>query len=79
MARAAEKKQGKGYIIYIDNGGTFTDAFVLSPDGTFVTGKRPTTPKDLSVGLFNCVEDACEKMGKTIGEVLSNTVVFGGG
>lgn len=81
MATATQKKtrEKEEYIIYIDNGGTFTDAFVLKPDGTFITGKSPTTPKDLSIGLFNCVEDACQKMGKTTKEVLSRTVIFGYG
>jgi hypothetical protein len=48
----------QGYIIYIDTGGTFTDAVVVVPDGTFVIGKASTTPDKLDVGLFNSIEYA---------------------
>ncbi len=27
------------YIVYLDNGGTFTDAVIVRADGTFVSGK----------------------------------------
>jgi len=68
-----------GYIIYIDTGGTFSDCIILSPDGTFVTGKSPTTPKDLSQGFFAAIEVAALQMGKTIDSILSNTTILGYG
>lgn len=67
------------YIIYIDTGGTFSDAVVVKPDGTFVSGKAPTTPDKLQLCFFNSIEAAAKKMGKTLKEVLPNTDIVGYG
>lgn len=67
------------YSIYIDTGGTFSDAFILLPDGTFFTGKVPTTPKDLSECFLACIETAAQKMGKSLDEVLKKTRIIGYG
>ena len=40
----------------VDVGGTFTDLVALS-DGTLVTAKVPSTPRDQSEGVMNAVED----------------------
>ena len=58
------------YIVYIDTGGTFSDAVVVKPDGTFVSGKAPTTPQNLEECFFNCIESAARNGGKTLQEVL---------
>jgi N-methylhydantoinase A len=39
----------------VDVGGTFTDLVALS-DGTLVTAKVPSTPRDQSVGVMNAVD-----------------------
>ena len=49
------------FLIYIDTGGTFSDAIIISSDGKFTTGKAPTTPDDLEKFFFNCIEDAAKK------------------
>jgi len=67
------------YIIYIDTGGTFSDAVIVKPDGTFVSGKAPTTPDKLQLCFFNSIEAAVKKMGKSLKEVLSNADVVGYG
>jgi N-methylhydantoinase A len=69
----------KSYIIYIDTGGTFTDAVVVLPDGTFVIGKAPTTPDQLDVGLFNSIEDAAKKLDKSLDEIMKQTAQIGYG
>ncbi|MDY6862786.1 MAG: hydantoinase/oxoprolinase family protein [Thermodesulfobacteriota bacterium] len=67
------------YIIYIDTGGTFSDAVIIRKDGSFITGKASTTPDDLSICFFNCIKDAAKKMGKSLKEVLSKTIILGYG
>src|SRR4030043_44259 len=75
----SKEKVNKAYYLYIDTGGTFSDCFVLKPDGTFETGKSPTTPDNLADSFFSCMEVAFMKMGKSIDEILPNTVILGYG
>jgi N-methylhydantoinase A/oxoprolinase/acetone carboxylase beta subunit len=79
MVKQTTPKGSEGYMIFIDTGGTFSDCFLLKPDGTFVRGKSPTTPGDLSQGFFGAIESACSQLGKPISEVLTNTRVLGYG
>lgn len=67
------------YNIYLDTGGTFSDAIILKNDGTFVTGKASTTPNDLSECFINCIQAACDKLDKPIEEILSKTQILGFG
>lgn len=63
------------YGIYIDTGGTFTDAFVCR-DSSIVTAKVDTTPDDFSVGVLNVVEAAAKKLGLDSRGLLASTEVF---
>ncbi len=47
--------EGERYIVYMDTGGTFSDAVICKADGTFVSGKASTTPQDLSECFFVCI------------------------
>lgn len=47
-------------LCYLDVGGTFTDAFVVDDNGDFLIGKAPTTPDDISRGLFAAIEAALD-------------------
>jgi N-methylhydantoinase A len=76
---ATKEEKNKAYYMYIDTGGTFSDCFILKPDGTFETGKSPTTPDNLADSFFSCMEVACMKLGQSIDDVLPNTVVLGYG
>ncbi len=67
------------YIIYIDTGGTFSDAIILRQDGSFVAGKAATTPNKLDDCFFNCIEAGAERMGKSLKEVLTNADEIGYG
>lgn len=69
----------KGYIVYVDTGGTFTDAVIVEPKGTFIVGKAPTTTERLEVGFLNAIEDGAQKLGKSLDEVLSHCSQIGYG
>lgn len=57
--RASEKRD---LAIGVDIGGTFTDCVVVFDSGTIITAKTPTTPSDRSIGFFNAIERAAEKL-----------------
>ena len=59
-----------GYAVGVDIGGTFTDCVLLAHDGIITAAKAPTTPQDRSVGFFESVERAAQKVGLTISELL---------
>src|SRR5262245_49325183 len=42
-----------GYRVGVDVGGTFTDLICVTPDGTVVLDKTPTTLDDQSTGVMN--------------------------
>ena len=67
------------YIIYVDTGGTFSDAVIVKPDGSFVTDKSPTTPENLDECFFACIKNACKRAGVTLEEILPKTVEIGYG
>ena len=69
----------KGYIAYVDTGGTFSDAVIVSPDGTFSTGKAATEPNRLERSFIGCLESAGKAMGKSLQDVLSNADEVGYG
>jgi len=71
--------QNEKNIIYVDTGGTFTDAIVVQPNGVFVIGKASTNEEMLEQSFLNAIEDAAKKMGKSLNEVLSNTAQVGYG
>lgn len=60
-----------GFVIGVDIGGTFTDCVVMSPDGTMTGAKSPTTPDNRSIGFFGAIERAAEKLGMSLGELMS--------
>lgn len=63
----------------IDIGGTFTDMFLVEPNGESRIYKSPTTPHDPSVGLINVLSKAAMDVGETLEEFLSHvdTIVHG--
>ncbi|HLA28616.1 MAG TPA: hydantoinase/oxoprolinase family protein [Syntrophales bacterium] len=67
------------YITYVDTGGTFSDAVVVEPDGTFTRGKADTLPERLEKSFFNCIEVAAENKGKSLKEVIANSAEIGYG
>jgi N-methylhydantoinase A len=67
------------YAVGVDIGGTFTDAVVVDPEGTVVTGKAPTTPADLSDGFFDSVAAAAAEVGLDLEALLRQTTVLNHG
>lgn len=67
------------YLIYMDTGGTFSDAIIIRRDGSFVTGKASTTPANLADCFFNCIEAATRELGKPLREVMSKSDLLGFG
>lgn len=45
------------YVIGIDIGGTFTDAFVADESGTVAGTKTPSTPPDFSRGFLMVLDE----------------------
>lgn len=63
----------------IDIGGTFTDMFLVEPDGRSYIFKSPTTPGDPSEGLINVLRKAADHTGESLEDFLSQveTIVHG--
>lgn len=61
------------YVIGIDTGGTFTDAFLASDAKEIASTKTPSTPPDFSRGFLNVLEDLAGLRSITIEELLSQT------
>lgn len=61
------------YIVGVDTGGTFTDCVLLDEEGNIFMGKAETTPKELTVGVFNAIEDAAKKLNLSVEGLLSKT------
>lgn len=55
-------ERAPGVILGVDVGGTFTDAVLITPDGTF-TGKSPTTPEDQSIGVLEATRQVIGQAG----------------
>lgn len=67
------KSKPEYYFCGIDIGGTFTDCVVRDSRGKLTIAKALSTPRDSSEGFFNALSAAAEKMGITLGDLLSNT------
>lgn len=65
------------FVIGVDIGGTFTDLFAVDEDsGEIFEAKALTTPHDLSVGVFDCVERAGLDSGRIATLVHGSTVAI---
>jgi N-methylhydantoinase A len=58
------------YLLGVDVGGTFTDAFLVAEDGTAVSGKAPSTPPDFRTGILAAISQVASAVGLTSGDVL---------
>jgi N-methylhydantoinase A/oxoprolinase/acetone carboxylase beta subunit len=67
------------YSIFVDNGGTFTDAVIVHESGNFCRGKADTTPENLHECFFAAIQDAAGQMGKSVEDILSDCRVIGYG
>lgn len=61
------------YVLGIDIGGTFTDAFATDDDGNITSAKSPSTPQDFSRGVINVIEQLASDLGTSTGQLLGDT------
>ncbi len=57
-----------GFRVGVDVGGTFTDLVCVTPDGTVVLAKTPTTIDDQSRGVMNGLAELADRFGLTLPE-----------
>lgn len=61
------------YVIGIDIGGTFTDAFLTDDAGTVASAKTPSTGPDLARGFLDAVHRLAETVGTSTPDLLART------
>ncbi|RDI55937.1 hydantoinase/oxoprolinase family protein [Nocardia mexicana] len=61
------------YVIGIDTGGTFTDAFVADRHNRLAAAKTPSTPPDFARGFLTAIDDLAGALDITTAQLLSET------
>lgn len=61
------------YVIGIDIGGTFTDAFAADASGHVASTKSPSTPPDFSEGVLTVVDELAAALDLRTSELLADT------
>lgn len=61
------------YVIGIDTGGTFTDAFVADQHQRLAAAKTPSTPPNFAEGFLNAVDELAAELGIDVAELLGDT------
>nr|WP_274636400.1 hydantoinase/oxoprolinase family protein [Microbacterium bovistercoris] len=61
------------FVIGIDIGGTFTDAFAADEAGRMAAAKTPSTPPDFADGFLKVVDELASNMGLATRELLEQT------
>jgi N-methylhydantoinase A len=62
-----------GFVIGVDTGGTFTDAFASAGYGAAFSAKVPSTPPDFAVGVLAAIDGLAAAAGRTTSELLAET------
>ncbi|MBM3132013.1 MAG: hydantoinase/oxoprolinase family protein, partial [Chloroflexi bacterium] len=65
----AAEKDGKGYLIALDAGGTMTDTFLVNEKGEWCLGKYLTDHSNEATSYMGSVADACNHWGVTTSKV----------
>lgn len=61
------------FVIGIDIGGTFTDAFATDASGRVFSGKSPSTPPNFEQGFLNAIDELANAVGVSTRSLLSDT------
>lgn len=64
------------FQIAIDIGGTFTDLYARSADGSTESVKVPTTPSNLTDGMFAALQEAADVHDRSMDDFLAHTNRF---
>lgn len=67
------------YLVAVDSGGTFSDCVVVGVDGSLTRGKAPSTAPNYEQGAMAAVSEAAGRLGLTLPQLLSQTLVFAHG
>lgn len=67
------------YVIAVDSGGTFCDCIVFDQSGRVTRAKAPSTPPDFDQGVLDSVREAAKRLGRPVGDVLGETILFAHG
>ena len=61
------------YVIGIDTGGTFTDAFAADQDNRLAAAKTPSTPPNFAEGFLDAIDRLADELGLTVEALLGDT------
>jgi N-methylhydantoinase A len=61
------------FVIGVDTGGTFTDAFAADEDGRIASAKASSTPPDFAHGFLAAIDELARTMDVSTGELLAET------
>ncbi|MFJ6359468.1 hydantoinase/oxoprolinase family protein [Pseudarthrobacter oxydans] len=61
------------YVIGVDTGGTFTDAFVADQNQRIASAKTPSTKADLAQGFLTAIEDLADQLDIDVQSLLAET------
>lgn len=61
------------FVIGIDTGGTFTDAFVADDQHRLAAAKSPSTPPNFATGFLNALDEIATNLGTSTNEMLAET------
>jgi N-methylhydantoinase A len=78
-ASPAASRNGAGYVVGIDTGGTFTDCVVIDPEGRVHVDKAFSTPDDPSIGARDALQNVAGRLGIAVEEVLRSCRRFAHG
>jgi N-methylhydantoinase A len=69
VSEPCSTRNGGGYRLGVDVGGTFTDLILVTPTGDVVLDKVPTTPVDQSEGVLDGIGRVAAQLGLETGEL----------
>jgi N-methylhydantoinase A len=61
------------WVIGVDTGGTFTDAFAADESGRVISAKTPSTPPNFADGFLTAISDLADELGGTVEHLLVDT------
>jgi N-methylhydantoinase A len=66
-------RNGAGYVVGVDTGGTFTDCVVIDAAGRVHIDKAFSTPDDPSIGAREALQNVAARIGTDVSAILSSS------